>query len=209
MEIDIHQTPIPDWGLECPRCRYALVGLPEHRCPECGLELVMSELVQPWTRLRPPRVTSADSPLPDVMLNCPRCSQSLTGAVHGKCPSCLAVVDVASMIPRQAWVAIQSDDLAPLTASHAEHVFAEAYIPFVPQQSAIGQLGSLLTGGPRAVLWVPREFWLEARSVIRAALLSVHEVRQSGAADQACAACGESAPAHFELCWNCGASLKS
>lgn len=36
--------PIPDVGLRCPKCRYALAGLLVPRCPECGYEVDLDQL---------------------------------------------------------------------------------------------------------------------------------------------------------------------
>jgi hypothetical protein len=47
MPFDPNVLPIPDLGLCCPRCRYVLAGLPQHRCPECGLEFEMEDLLPP------------------------------------------------------------------------------------------------------------------------------------------------------------------
>ena len=68
MDIDLNTLPIPDWGLICPKCRYPLVGLPAHRCPECGTEFDMADVVQTWHRLRDPRFTGHELPLPDFGL---------------------------------------------------------------------------------------------------------------------------------------------
>ncbi|RMF77629.1 MAG: hypothetical protein D6744_11140, partial [Planctomycetota bacterium] len=65
MELDVWQLPIPDWGLTCPRCRYPLRGLPSHRCPECGTDLDMEKLVEPWSRIREPRFDGTQLPIPN------------------------------------------------------------------------------------------------------------------------------------------------
>ncbi len=41
--FDAHALPIPDLGLRCLKCGYALAGLPEHRCPECGRRVNLDE----------------------------------------------------------------------------------------------------------------------------------------------------------------------
>lgn len=63
MEFDPDALPIPALGLRCPRCEYLLDGLPRRRCPECGREFTMDELVPPgeWPLVslagRPVRLT--------------------------------------------------------------------------------------------------------------------------------------------------------
>jgi hypothetical protein len=47
MSFDPNVLPIPDLGLLCPSCGYILAGLPRHRCPECGREFAMDDLVPP------------------------------------------------------------------------------------------------------------------------------------------------------------------
>lgn len=45
--FDPDALPVPDFGLKCKRCGYALAGLPEHRCPECGRTFTLDEYLPP------------------------------------------------------------------------------------------------------------------------------------------------------------------
>ncbi|MEM9916089.1 MAG: hypothetical protein AAF911_14130 [Planctomycetota bacterium] len=45
--FDPDQLPIPDLGLGCPNCRYPVVGLSVHRCPECGTRFRLEDLIPP------------------------------------------------------------------------------------------------------------------------------------------------------------------
>ncbi|MBK8266827.1 MAG: hypothetical protein IPK83_00330 [Planctomycetes bacterium] len=45
MEFDPNVLPVPDLGLCCMQCGYALRGLPSHRCPECGREFTLNEYI--------------------------------------------------------------------------------------------------------------------------------------------------------------------
>jgi len=47
MEFDPDALPIPALGLTCRRCGYLLDCLPQHRCPECGWQFEMDDLVPP------------------------------------------------------------------------------------------------------------------------------------------------------------------
>jgi len=38
-------APFPDIGLSCPTCGYLLTGLTTGKCPECGCEIVVSQLL--------------------------------------------------------------------------------------------------------------------------------------------------------------------
>lgn len=45
MEFDPEQLPVPDLGLTCRHCGYALNGLTRHRCPECGHDFTLDEFI--------------------------------------------------------------------------------------------------------------------------------------------------------------------
>jgi hypothetical protein len=103
MDVDLTQLPIPDWGLTCPECFYPLKGLPSHRCPECGTTLDMPSLVHTWTRLRAPRFTGEELPLPDFGLHCKRCDAPLVGATEHRCGACDTPFDIYAGYPTQPW----------------------------------------------------------------------------------------------------------
>lgn len=73
---EIHELPIPDWGLRCPRCDHPLAGLREHQCPACALKLDMIGIV------------SRHRPIVDIGLRCPECDYLLTGLMSERCPEC-------------------------------------------------------------------------------------------------------------------------
>ena len=45
--FDPDALPVPDLGLSCLGCGYALAGLNQHRCPECGRTFSLDEHVPP------------------------------------------------------------------------------------------------------------------------------------------------------------------
>lgn len=47
MTLDPHALPVPDLGLRCRTCGYLLAGLPQHRCPECGIEFNLDDHIPP------------------------------------------------------------------------------------------------------------------------------------------------------------------
>lgn len=207
--VDILQLPIPDWGLQCPRCRYALLGLPSHRCPECGLSLDMREVVKPWTRLRPPRFDGTERPLPDYGFDCAECGASLAGARSDCCNKCETRFDLHAIVPKSKWFAITAAAAQPLTLGHLETMFLAEQLPHVPiDQRTLHEhlLGQQSIGSN---LLVPREFWFEVRWLIGGAARDLHAIRTAPKADWKCATCGEDVPANFELCWNCGSAQES
>lgn len=106
MSIDISQLPIPNWGLKCPGCGYSLTGLPQHRCPECGARLVMERIVQNWHRLRDPRFTGNELPVPDFGLPCRNCGADLGGSPQHACRQCGQEFDPQSFRPATDWFSV-------------------------------------------------------------------------------------------------------
>ena len=203
MPVDIQQLPIPDWDLHCPQCRYPLVGLPTHRCPECGLVLEMDQIVGPLVKLREPRFTGSERPLPDFGLVCGRCARALAGATGDACGHCGQLFACVPPEDRDGWVRVGSEWSAPLSVMHLQSILAEEQVPHVPyqlrpeQQSAIPSIVA-----PRTIL-VRREFWFEMRWLITRARSEMRDrVRKSGE-EWTCPACGESVPYTFDICWQC------
>lgn len=196
-KVDIHQLPIPEWSLHCPRCGYALNGLPAHVCPECGLALEMERIVQTSTRLRAPRYNGAERPLPDFGFRCLACDAALAGAADDTCPRCSAPFDLRRLRPAGEWFSVSTLRGGPFTPATALLLRSEQ-IPFEMQP---GRTLADLYGGARDVgpqVLAPSEFFLEICAVLA-------RLRADGSAvPWACGACGEESPAHFELCWNCG-----
>lgn len=72
----IDELPVPDWGLECPRCGGPLAGAPSFRCRLCGHPFNIRQIL------------ARHRPIPDVGLSCPNCGYSLTGLTGSRCPEC-------------------------------------------------------------------------------------------------------------------------
>lgn len=54
VSFDPAVLPMPDLGALCRECDYPLVGLGEHRCPECGWRFTLDDLIPPgeWPLVR-------------------------------------------------------------------------------------------------------------------------------------------------------------
>jgi len=203
IDIDLNRLPIPDWGLRCPKCRYPLVGLPEHRCPECGGAFRMEEVVKPWHRLREPRFTGHELPLPDFGLRCRACGQPLAGASARRCPACGAPFDPEAIRPRRHWFLVDQELCGEVPLAGLEALLAAERVPYT---RAHGKLLSEIYGVTQPIgsrLLVPREFFFELLWLIRRASAEIARVRQEPPQEWVCPGCGEAVPGHFELCWNC------
>ena len=203
MDIDLNVLPIPDWGLECPRCRYALVGLPSHRCPECGTSLEMADVVKPWHRLREPRFTGHELPLPDFGLLCQACGRALVGARGRECPDCGVGFDPETVRPRQAWFVVDQFLCGEVSLAGLEPLLITER---VPHMRAVGKLLEEICGIRQVVgsrLLVPNEFYFEFLWLLRKTAKEVEQVRQEPGAPWTCPNCGEEVPGHFSVCWNC------
>lgn len=204
MTVDILQLPIPDWGLICPRCRYLLRGLPEHRCPECGLKFDLEQLVQPWTRLRDPRFTGAERPLPDFGLLCPACRRPLAGAPDHACPHCGAPFDPQAWRPPGQWFILDREHCGTLPMLGVMALLSTEQVPFLPVNER--SLAEVVLGQHAIMEGVkaPTEFCFEVRWLLRRALLEMQAVRAAAnRAEWRCAHCRELNPANFEICWKC------
>lgn len=205
MDIDLTRLPIPDWGLECPRCRYPLVGLPAHRCPECGTEFDIAEVVKPWHRLRDPRFTGHELPLPDFGLRCGACREPLAGATTRRCPKCRAGFDPEAIRPSRDWFIVDQPLCGDVALAGMEVILAAERVPYT---RAPGKMLAEIYGVAKIVgspLTVPREFYFEVLWLIRQAAEGIEQVRRDPGADWTCPACGEAVPDHFDVCWNCEA----
>ena len=208
-DIDIHALPIPDFGLTCPGCDYALVGLPEHRCPECGLALDMADLIQPYHMLRDPEITGAERPLPDFGLRCRACAQPLAGAPDDACPACDAPFDLDDFRPRRDWVTVFSHFDA-VRGAMARLVLQENLVPHLTGDDEIrkifGAVG-IARLGPR--IDVPRSFFFEAKHLLTREVARIEAAHADLAphTDRPCPHCGETNPANFEVCWSCNTNL--
>jgi len=204
MEIDLQQLPIPDWGMTCPHCQYPLRGLPEHRCPECGLALVMEDLVKPWTRLRAPHFTGAERPLPDFGLRCQHCGAPLAGAEGAVCAVCGAQFDLAALRPRGDWFVLDSGLARELPIPGLQALLANELVPHF-QVNEQG-LQEIYGGQSMTVtrLRVPTEFYFDVLWLIARARRSVQAIRSGHVGPPwACSVCGEENPGNFDMCWSC------
>lgn len=198
MEIDIYKLPIPDWNLHCRRCGYVLNGLPEHRCPECGVVLEMEHLVHSWTRLREPSYTGTELPFPDFGLQCPACDSPLAGATSRCCPACGRAFDPASWLPARDEFLIEPSGQGELKHHFTELLLGEAYIPYIRRERKTAATIYGIDPNSRVCYEVPRDFYFDW-------LALVQRERTKGAPgpEWQCGHCGESNPGSFEVCWQC------
>jgi rubrerythrin len=204
VDIDLEQLPIPNWGLVCPQCGYLLQGLPQHRCPECGAAFSVEDLVRPWTRLRSPRFTGHESPLPDFGLMCATCGQALAGAREHTCPHCGAPFDPEHRRPPETWFVLDARLCGQLPIPCVQALLTTEGVPNFPvTERTVGQIyggQSIVLAGLR----VPSEFYFEVLWLIRRARIDMAAARAAGEQNQwRCPQCGEENPAHFEVCWHC------
>ncbi len=206
VDIRLDQLPIPDWGLLCPTCRYPLVGLPTHRCPECGTDIDISALVRPWTRLRPPRFTGAERPLPDFGLSCAECGAALAGAAGDSCPECGTPFDLERLRPARDWFIVETALVGRLSMPGVQSMLAAEKVPYVPVNEK--SIGEIYAG--HGVLYdrlrAPAEFFFEILWLLRQAREDLEAVRTAAGPPWLCADCGEENPGHFDICWNCEAA---
>jgi len=207
MQVDLDQLPIPDWGLLCPNCRYPLKGLPSHRCPECGRNFDIRRLVRPWTRLRAPRFTGKELPLPDFGLVCRACGTALAGATRHQCPTCAEPFDPLALQPATEWFVLDARACAPLHILVVQDLLTSEQIPYIPADEA--SLRELLAGRSlfQNRLRVSSEFFFEVLWLLAAARRELYTARRRRAAGEwHCPYCRQANPGHFEICWNCGKS---
>ncbi|MBI5864783.1 MAG: hypothetical protein HZB38_09790 [Planctomycetes bacterium] len=202
-EFDPQQLPIPDWGLTCPKCRYLLRGLPEHRCPECGAPLDMDELVRSWIRVRPPRFNGQERPLPNFGLRCRGCAHPLAGATTNACPKCGRGFSLDELRPRRGWFQIDSAAVRPLDMTTLAVVLEQQRVPFIPTGSMAAADLFLGTRAIGANLLVATEFYFELLWIVEDCRKRLEAIRSSVRGEWLCPTCGETNPGHFELCWNC------
>ncbi len=204
MSDDLEHLPIPNWGLTCPECEYPLRGLPEHRCPECGLSLDVPSLIRPWTRLRDPRFTGNESPLPNFGLLCGSCRAPLAGATSSVCTACKTPFDPHDWLPAKKWFLVDHELCGVLPVPGVQAMLGHEGVPhFAVGERTFGEIW----GGQSimvARLRVPREFFFEVLWLLRdahARMEAAREQRDGNAWN--CARCGEENPANFDVCWNC------
>ncbi len=203
MSVDIYQLPIPDWGLHCPNCRYPLVGLPSHRCPECGMELNMEALVKPWHRTRPPRFSGNELPWPDFGLDCTACGMALAGAGQHGCPRCGKPFDLEDWLPAGESFVVDQVFLGEVPVLPFEAMLRDEGVPYrYVAGKTVGDIYGL-TSGTAVRLEVPTDFYLEVCYLRQQARREMEAGRRQMGQTWRCPRCGEDVPGHFELCWNC------
>jgi hypothetical protein len=207
MEIDLRQLPIPDWGLTCPKCAYSLCGLPSHRCPECGTEIDVPELVRTWTRLRGPRFTGNELPMPDFGLSCSACNAPLAGAHEHKCPRCDTPFTPEAMRPAREWFLLDHEDCGTLMMPSIVAMLAHERIPYAEVgENALRQIYGM-SNLTASRIRIPSEFYFEVRWLLQEAKSRVADVRRAENAGESvpwiCPQCDAENPAHFEVCWKC------
>ena len=203
MEIDLAQLPVPDWGLVCPRCGYPLRGLPSHRCPECGRNYHVPSLIRPWTRLRDPRFTGHELPLPDFGLRCARCRAPLAGSTEPACGQCGTPFDLQALQPNQHWFTLDRHLCGELPIMGVQSLLASEDVPHIPVHD---MTISEIYGGQSVLasrLRAPSEFFFEILWLLQRARAEMAAAQAAAERLWRCAACGEENPGNFELCWNC------
>lgn len=211
MSIDLDQLPIPDWGLHCPLCNYPLVGLPSHRCPECGQDLDMSRIVKSWHRVRAPWYQGNELPLPEWGLGCSECGASLSGSDTYKCRGCRhPFVPPLQARPEGEWLSITKAMCGPLWDELIEQVLLQNDVPLRREYQPLFEtmyLGKIHEPGP---LLIHRDFYFDVLHI-----LSVQKAKLLTERDQAdenpicCLHCGAECPGNFTACWQCGETLDS
>lgn len=204
MDIALNQLPIPDWGLECPTCRYPLRGLPAPRCPECGTTFVVADLIRPWTRLRDPRFTGHERPLPDFGLTCPRCHAELAGATQSACPHCGHPFDIEATRPAAGWFVLDREMCGELPIPGVQARLLADGVPHIPVgERTVNEIyggHSMMIGRLR----VPREFFFEVLWLVQHMRAEFAQARATNETQHwFCDTCGEENPGTFEVCWNC------
>jgi hypothetical protein len=200
MDVDAYRAlPIPEWlGLNCPKCDYPLRGLPEYRCPECGLQFNIDDLVTPTTPLRLPNITAKTRPVPNLDLECRKCAYPLRGLPDDRCPECGETFDLEDFIPPGQWVE------APGSASLTESILLFSHlrslgIPclFEDLKGPLGIRGAdVLLGNKQVSLRVRRDYYFDAvDAVINAA--------EGSDTPWTCPNCSEKVPGNFDVCWKC------
>ncbi len=200
MDLEAYRAlPIPMWlDLSCPKCAYPLRGLPEHRCPECGHEFNIDDLVRSGTPLRPPEITARTRPVPDLGFTCRKCDYPLKGLRGDRCPECGESFNLTDFIPPEPWGQIAGAATTTETLLIFSHLRSLGIPCTLDDMSApLGTRGAdVILGDTRKLLRVRRDYYLDALAAIIAA---------TEPPDQpwTCPNCSEEVPGNFEVCWKC------
>lgn len=208
MDIDLHALPVPDWGLTCPVCRYALAGLPAHRCPECGHAFDVAALVKTWTRLREPWFSGTERPIPVWGLHCRGCGLALEGMRGDNCEGCGRSLARELARPRGEWFVLEKKHHAGLLMHTVLALMEDAAIPhYQSQEQTLWQI--YLGSSPLDQrIRVRSEFLFDLLYVVEQERRRLaEETQEHGGSSWRCADCQEENPANFAICWSCGAAL--
>lgn len=153
---------------------------------------------------RPPRTLGIDFEFPDTDLRCRDCRATLLGVRDGRCPRCHQPLDAPALLPRDTLVAVTREfrQRQPLAILLARTTLEN---DGVPNTSAAGD-GTLRTiaGVSAATLFVPRSYYFDAVALLSERRAAPDDSGDLPRGDWSCPTCGESVPATFDLCWNCG-----
>jgi len=150
-------------------------------------------------------------PVPDLGLSCKRCGYPLAGASAHRCPECGERFTLDEYVPRGDWPALIAGGEEVRGTRRVIEILWAYQIPFMqltdPLRSA---LSAAWPGAPRRPerIAVPRDRFFEAVDLMRRDQLGEPmpepPARVQRSEDWDCAHCGETNPANFEVCWNCG-----
>ena len=166
------------------------------------MELDIPSIVRPWHRLREPRFTGDELPLPDFGLMCPRCGEPLAGAIERACPHCACPFDPKALRPQKEWFRLDDRLCGHMPLQSVMTLLAREYVPHLTrEQPAHGML-------PHAEdLLVAGEFYFDVLWLLRRQ--SDRMGGRSGPVRRgswSCRECAEQNPDTFEVCWNCNAA---
>ncbi|HRR84538.1 MAG TPA: hypothetical protein P5316_05955 [Phycisphaerae bacterium] len=200
MDLGAYRSlPIPQWlDVNCPKCAYPLRGLPEHRCPECGAEFNIDELVTDTTPLRPPEITARTRPVPQLGLECNGCGYPLRGLPGDQCPECGREFSLTDYIPPEPWGEVAVGASATETMLIFSHLRSLGIPCMITEaRGTLGARGTdVFLGGVSKQLRVRRDYYLDA-------LAAIAEATEKTGRPWTCPNCSEEVPGNFELCWKC------
>lgn len=205
MEVDLHQLPVPAWGLRCPKCQYLLDGLPDHRCPECGTSFDTAAVAGTWTQVRPPQFTGHELPIPDFGLTCLGCEVAIAGWPTHTCPTCGTLFNPDAERPAEKWFHADEGFCRPLLPPVVEMLAEANQVPFVlSEEKTVAALYMGRVAPPR--LMIMSAFFFEVLHLIRTEAQKIAAAAATADGDWRCGQCGEESPPNFDACWNCQAA---
>ena len=162
----------------------------------------MEQIVRSWHRVRDPRYTGGELPVPGFGLTCSQCGVELTGAARHICPTCGLDFDLTLLAPSTKWFQVDRYLSAGLPQQVVIGLLDEAYVPYVVSH----ERGVLeIVGGPAPPrLRVVGEFYFDFLFLVTQESKRLAQ-RRSGAQNHTwtCTNCGEDNPGSFDVCWSC------